>query len=277
MRSGSSLLEIMVALSLGATVGALGLRLVVSTFRTAETTGSQIRVAQELAHATAALTADLHGAATVDVSLSSSSSLELFAPVLGGVICERPSDGVLFVVSRGAIDPLTAVHRADPRTGDRLVWVAGDTAYTGGFSPVHDTSQRTAALVGATQSSGCTTSPLRGSAANVPWRIELAAGTIAPAVGSAVLVQRRTEWRLYQASGNEWYLGRNEWTGSGWGGIQPVAGPLAPSPVGALFALAPSGLDVTLRAPRIGLNPSVGQRVMPLDSMRVRIALRGTN
>lgn len=274
-RRGHTLLELVVALTLAATVTTLATRMALLAQQTAEHVDNAARNAAELAHGAAALAADLHGAGAADVLVANTTTLEVYAPVIAGVVCDRVSEQSIFLLTTSTITPLDAVHRDNPRAGDRLVWTAGDTAYSGGFSTASDSAARSALLSGATQTAGCTSSPLRGSATSAPWRIDLPTGTSAPATGSAVLVQRRTEWRLYQANTSEWYLGRNEWTGSTWSGVQPVVGPLAPVPTGAHFISAPAGVDLTLRATRLAWRHTLGPTHTTTDSIRHRIALRG--
>lgn len=274
-RRGHTLLELIVALTLTTTVAALATRMALLAQRTAEHVDQVGRNAAELAHGAAALTADLHGARAADVIVTNTTALEVYAPVIAGVVCDRLSEQSILMLTSSTIPPLTAVHRDDPRVGDRMVWTAGDTAYSGGFVTASDSAARSAPLSGATQTAGCTTSPLRGNATSAPWRIDLPTGASAPATGSAVLVQRRTEWRLYQANTSDWYLGRNEWTGSAWSGVQPVVGPLAVAPSGAHFTSAPSGITLTLRAARLAWQHTLGHTQTTTDSIRQRIALRG--
>lgn len=283
-RRGGTLLELVVGLPLLALAAALAVQLFVSHLRVVDGQAGRIEARRALAHASAALAADLRPLAARDLVAWTDTSVVAWVPVLTAVVCGVPAPGVIDLVSGDAAWPLRAVGSAEPRAGDRAAWSAPDTALVGAPAAALDSVAVSAAVLGSTRASrACEDSPLRGG--TTPRRLELAAGgEPPPEPGTQLVVQRRVEWRLYRASDGVSWLGRRDWNGSAWSTVQPVAGPLhhrvgrgvllevlradgGPSAPGEGDAVL---VRIALRAPRGGVRGGGGT-----DSLTLQVGLRG--
>jgi hypothetical protein len=286
-RTGSALLELLVAMPLGLLLAALATQLFITQLQATRRVGSQLRNSRELEQAAVVLASALRGASATDVESWSDTNLVMHVAVLSGVLCGTPAPAVVDVVGERGQHPARSLLLDTPQRGDRVQAAASDSTLAGGEPAALDSAPQFAELAALTHAaSACVDSPLRLATGAQPWRLALATAlAAAPDPGSLVVVTRRTEWRSYRAADGLTYLGQREWDGVRWSTTQPVIGPLLANAAAGfqLRVLGASGahavsasearvVEFSFRAPRMGTRV-VG--ASPYDSLITRVALRG--
>ena len=287
-RPGASLVELLVALTLFATVGSVAL----GTLGTAARWYERITlVAEQRAQVDAArrLLQDLPVAlssADSDITSATAGSLTWQSTIGALVTCRNVGGSA--VVPRGTLArgiDLAAVG-APPQVGDLLATF--DDGPTPGPADDRWVAHTITGIHSAT--GGCVGGPLAdpvADAARPAWVFDLAPPLAAADTAVAARLLRPQRLALY-ASGAEWMLGFTEVNPPvGWATIQPAAGPLAPPGASAGLALtwvdslfapnatAPAALRVVVRAPlRQPARAAPGRAAAPLDSSGAVIALR---
>jgi hypothetical protein len=234
-RTGSGLLELLVALPVMALLGVVVVQLLISVHRQVLRTDGAAGASRELRHGAGVLVAELRVIQPVDLVAWSDTAVEFEGLVGVGVVCAaamRVADLAILDADSGAhvSQPLATMWNQPAQAGDRVdYWLAGT-------SPADSVRAETRALRSVSHSNDCAQSPLAPASAG-SLRIALN-DTISGAVmtGSVVRVLRRTRYSLYRAGDGDWYLGRRTRGAVGWDVIQPVAGPLhAPRDRGMLI------------------------------------------
>lgn len=283
LRAGFSLIEMLVALPLVALVLAMATALFLTQLRGALQSEARLEATRTLTLATQVLAHDLRAIAPPDLIAWSDTTVELDVAIAAGVSCGAPAADIVDVLMTDAMHG--ARWRATPAAGDRVVWADADGSLLGDAGTDSLRAMRHLDAYARTPGA-CAGSVLRG--AEPPVRLMLSSGGAAavPPPGVLVLVLRRIEWRAYQASDGEVWLGRRERRGGTWSVIQPVVGPLA-GPVARGLTLAvlrrdggpatparhdAAWVQLQLRAQR---RPAPGGHASRTDSLAFRLALRG--
>ena len=282
-RTGSSLIELLVALPLVALVLALATALFLTQLRGASQAEARVEATRTLTQATQVLAHDLRAVAPSDLIAWSDTTVELDVAIAAGISCGAPAADVVDVVLADAGGG--GRWRASPEWGDRVVWAVPDGSPLGDAST--DSLRALRFLDAFANAPGaCASSVLRGTETPVRFTLQSVVGADVPPPGVLVLVLRRIEWRAYRASDGEVWLGRRERRGGTWSVIQPAVGPLA-APVARGLTLAvlrrdghpaspvradAAWVQLQLRARR---PPASGVPVPRTDSISLRLALRG--
>lgn len=225
-RTGSTLVELLVAMPLALIVAAAAALLLVRVGRTARAQGSVLADTRELRHARLVLAADLEPLGASELRTVSDTLLEFRG--LQGVLtlCDVP-------------DATSIVAVVPPRSSD--LWVAavrgGDEVTVWRQSGPTDTPQRVTRVIrdapAAFDAAPCGADSTAASGRR--WRFLLADSVPSLMTGTPVTVHRQVRYRHYR-SGSSWWLGRQTRDGSLWESIQPVAGPLRPAGAGVRIA-----------------------------------------
>lgn len=286
-RTGSTLLELLVAMPLALLLGALAVQLFVAQLRVAGETGARVQNHRDLEHAVIMLAADLRSAAASDLESWSDTSLVVHASVLHAIVCGTPAPNVVDVITGSSAHPLRAITLGTPRSGDILQFALEDSTLAGVSLATLDSLERQHQIAAITsEPSACASSLGNAAAGGTPLRITLGSTPARPpALGSPVTVTRRVECRAYRASDNAYYLGRREWDGSSWNTVQPAIGPMLHnanrgfavqvlrengSPLAAPAADA-RAVQLHFRLPRTG----AARTNVAFDSLTTAIVLRG--
>ncbi len=278
--SGSSVIELLVALPLMALIGSLAVALLLSVARSARTQGRTLQVSRELRHAVLVLSHDIDRLRVGDVVALSDTLLEFDAVLAAAIVCHRPAPDQLVLGDMSALSPSPL---SVARAGDGLTTWQHAAFHTGGALASAPRPARTA--TGTWSALGQGPCGAAGDRLRLPrWRATVDS-TWAPdlAPGTPVLLQRRTRYTHYRSDG-QWWLGRRTLDVSGWETVQPLAGPLYSAAAGGMAmqsadrlgrptsdASEVALLTLTLRAPHIIAGRTVG----PGDSVQVQLALRG--
>ena len=229
LRSGSTLIEALIALALFGLVGAgiasasLHEQRVLDTLARTSQARAQVDGAVEAVAASlvALDPADIVGTATRD------SAIEIQSTLLIGLACAASANEVVVATTAATGAATLGTANAPPEPGDDMRWLAG----SGGRLRWH------AATVTAVTRSNSRCDAADTTAWRQPpgtrWILSVQpsdAGDTPVAIGDAVLVRRRARWSIYKASDKSWWLGWRGWNGAlnRFDVIQPVAGPLAP-------------------------------------------------
>ncbi len=309
-RAGLTIVELLVAATLGALVVTAAAMLFAGQLRTYLRVRGTSAVQRDLRLGMALLPMDLRGAARRDGTAPGASDfvaltdtmIELRATIASSIICD-PGAGKARLILPPANQPdisFTAYH-ASPLPGDTvkvLVRTAaggnGDrwlTAAVGGGGMAPDLASTAGRLcAGANGANPRLALPLVWAAAPAgPTAAELDSVK----AGMPVRVLRRVRYALYKAPSGRWYLGYQErLPGGAWAEREPVAGPYDAAAgaragvsftyfdtLGAALAApaAPASvgrIDVTLR-PRAQVRAGAGKdSVVVRDSAVIRVALR---
>ncbi len=286
-RTGSALIELLVAMPLALLLAALAVQLFVVQLRITHESSARISNHAMLEHATAMIAADVQGAAATDVESWTDTSLIVRAPLLHATVCGTPAPRVVDVLDADPTHPLRSITFGTVQAGDVAALTLGDTSLAGMSVLARDTLERRFVITDVSSSgAACATSPLRLHGGGTPLRITLAtAPQEPPELGSPLTVARRTEWRSYRASDGAFYLGRHDWNGTAWTTIQPALGPLLPNaqhgfrvrvlhqdgtPLSSMSSNA-RFLELHVRTPRTGVAATGPQ----FDSLTARLAFRG--
>lgn len=285
--SGTTLLELLVALPLMALLGGVAVLLLLQTHRAVRASDGIIAANRELRHAVAVLSSDLRPLRGIDLIAWSDTAIEFNAMVGAGIVCEgRGSLRQLDLLPITDHDPARTSWSSTPQLGDAV------TAWrSSGISGIPEAVQ--VRVLRITSARGCAASPLvqhSSLPAALVQRI-LLADTLPRALllGSPVRVTRRVRFATYQSSDGLWYVGRTTWSAGSWDVIQPVAGPvLAPRARGIRFDVRdslgtsvrpggprPAQLHIELRALRRASGTGRAGDPVMTDSVRVDLSLRG--
>lgn len=213
-RSGSSLVELLVALGLAAVLLAAATGSMLRQQRSARWVGAFGAVESQASHAVRLLPDELAlldaAAGDVVAGQASDSTVELRAVVASSVACDSATNVVTLAPDMGAMPPLGGVARTIA-AGDSL-WFLDSLGW------------RARGVLAATRAtSGC----LRPAApSGATTRLTLDA-PVDVGGGTPLRVTRHERWLFYRASDGRWYLGFRDWNvaGARFNATQPVAGP----------------------------------------------------
>ncbi len=292
-RTGSTLVELLIALPLLALVGAVAIMLLLSAQRATQHADRQLTNAHELRQAQAVLASEFRALAATDLVAWSDTSIDLHSTIGVGIACNgRGARDHVDLLAERTTDPLRTSWTSTAQPDDEVrLFVSTPTSTTSGSIRGSLPHPYRATLRSLTLGRACARSPLVDSSTNPSaqtrtlWlRDSLPANLLA---GSPVRVVRLVRYSLYQ-TGGEWFLGRKERNAAGWDVVQPVAGPLrSPGGRGLVLevrdanATAVASGDTTARLIHIELRsptrPSTGPnatRTTSIDSAIVDITLR---
>ena len=243
-RRGTTLVELLVALTMLAVLVAATADVVARQWRTQGALDARRAARAQLAAAADALRPALRMAAgdggavdSSDFLFVSDTLLELRTALGASVVCAVAGPTTVELPPLSSASPSLTWWRAAPQPGD-VALVFSDDSLGGAWRTLP-----VAAL--GTSAAGCAGSSLVSASDPQPrHRLTLAAALPAGVVpGTPIRFARRVRWLHYRASDGRWYLGEREWDGTAWTGTQPVAGPLRPP--GARGGLAMRALDST--------------------------------
>ncbi len=299
-RSGTSLVELIVAIVVFGILGAIAIAQLSASARSLTALTDRLDSQSALWHGADVASVELQAVSPVggDLLLVSDSSLWYRGLVASGVLCSAPSGTSIHVLPdslASGLRPATGMASLQP--GD-LVLVFDE----GPRSDASDDRWFPATLSSVSSVTDlCTTSPYVDpvrDAGRAGYRLRMQASAIPITVttGAGVRVLRPSRLVLYR-SAPDWFLGWADWNSAlgGWNVIQPVAGsyrPFAPSPLpsgvqmelrdslGAslIFPASPAAVGsvgVALRTQVFvrGIGGGPGQ-VQRTDSLELRVALR---
>jgi hypothetical protein len=221
-RGGHTVVELLIALAIGAIVIGLGATIGFRHQRFHRDIVVAVERTEQLEQIAAlipiALRSIAPGEGDIAPGAARDTSLEFRATIASGVACDSGSTTV--VLAPAGIAPRLASVLARPERGD-TVWVLEAVDATERWAPraiVAVFDSVTACAIGRSFPFGIT--PRRSLA------LRLAAAL--PGEATAIRVTRPWRYSLYRASDGAWYLGAKEWNPAlaRFNTIQPVAGPL---------------------------------------------------
>jgi type II secretory pathway pseudopilin PulG len=236
-RGGFTLIELVVAGTLAAIVGAtlmLTLRKQERFYRSAT---EMMRLRSQLRDAADVLVADIRGAAVsrYGLALMTDTALELYTTLGNSVVCATPVGRTLFLppstLASGAI--LTSLL-ASPDTGDiaLLYSIPGGTPDSARWIESRISAFATRSLASSCPASTGFTSALDAASGRTGYAVTLPANPPADfRKGAPVRFIRRARYSLYRSSDGDWYLGYRRCNPMGPSvctTIQPVSGPYLP-------------------------------------------------
>jgi prepilin-type N-terminal cleavage/methylation domain-containing protein len=213
-RSGVTLAELLVALTLSGIVLGTATSSLMRQQRTAAVVNGSAAVAAQLRAATGALAAELgplgSGSGDLVAEEASDTTIGLRTLVTSDASCDNAVGGVTFA---GADGELVREGGHVPHAGDSLWWYV-DAA----------TGWRGREII----ASGIVTAPclLTGMPARASWRVQVAGADSIP-FGAFLRVTRRSRYAFYRSGDGSWQLGLQEWVPetARLAPPQPVAGP----------------------------------------------------
>ena len=229
-RTGFTLIELLVTLAVGAIVAGAVVGILLRQQRAHIGLSAMVERRTQLRHATNILEAAVRDVAPAegDVVARSDSSLDFFAPLGAGSMCDTlpAGAGVVLAPDSVSVGHTFGFHRDTPRAGDVLFVLSEGPSDAGS-----DDRWESHLVAGVGRSvPPCPASPLVHpvfDAGRADLSIAFAAGDalgIGVRVGAPVRLARRARFRFYR-SGGDWWLGRSELGASGWASVQPVSGP----------------------------------------------------
>lgn len=248
-RKGTTLLELIVALPIGAIIGAIAISLLLDTHKLSRRLDSSTQIGRELRQAAQVLASEIRPLAATDLVAWTDTSIEANGLIGSGVVCAVPGSSTVDLLPLNGTDAIRTSWFATPQSGDMVFTQGADSSVTAADVPWRASSLHSTAT---SASSSCTTSPhmLLGTSVGNPVRLRINGSFGAPpALGSLVRIARRARHSLYRASDGMWYLGRKSFNGTSWSTIQPVAGPFdKPSQLGLRIEVRDSVNTVTVPA-----------------------------
>lgn len=215
-RSGATLVELLVALTLGAVVLGTASSSVLRQQRTARLVGTAAANGAQLRAASGALVAELGplaaGSGDVVAGQASDTAIELRRLVTSGAACDDAIGRAVF--SDDEDGPSEALSGAVPQAGDQLWWSAGDSVR----------GWRGARVVASDSlSAPCL---LTGSPSRPARRIVIGTSDSIP-FGALLRVTRPARYDFYKSGDGSWQLGLRDWSEASarFASPQPVAGP----------------------------------------------------
>ncbi|MBC8088549.1 MAG: hypothetical protein H7Z40_14890 [Phycisphaerae bacterium] len=248
-RGGTTLVELIVALPIGALIGTIAVAMLLDTHKLSRRLSSSTQISRELRQAAAVLASEIRPLAANDVVAWTDTSIEVNALVGSGIVCATSGTSSVDMLPLHGTDPLRTSWFAIPQGGDQVFLQGADSS----IAP-QDAGWFVSSLHSATTSatSGCTTGPhmAHSTATGNPVRLTMNSSlAVTPATGSLVRIARRARYSLYRASDGLWYLGRKSFGGAAWTTIQPVAGPFdRPQLDGLLLQVRDSANNVMISA-----------------------------
>ena len=216
LKRGATLVELLVALTLGALVMGAATISMLRQQKNATRVRATSETDLQLTAATRVIgdqLSALEQAADLAAGEASDTALQFRAPIVASLACTA-SSGMVTIAGDTATVPV-AGSAASPKAGDSLWW-RGDSLWNG-------------TLITAVSSSSITCSnPITRLSAT--QKLTLARPDTVP-VAAALRVTRQTRYALYKASDGTWQLGFRESTGipARFAAPQPVIGPLIPT------------------------------------------------
>ena len=232
IRTGFTLIELIISLALAAIVGATLMITLRKQERFYASATEMMQLRSQLRDAADVLVADIRGAsvARYGLPLMTDTAVELFTTLGTSVLCATPSGRTAFLppttLSSGAV--LTSLL-AFPDTGDFALVLAIPNA-----DSAHWIESRISAFASRSLSTSCPastgfTSALDAAAGRTGFALTFpAALPLEVRKGAAVRFVRRARYSLYRSSDGAWYLGYRRCNAIGrsvCGTIQPVSGP----------------------------------------------------
>lgn len=248
-RRGTTLVELIVALPIGAIIGTIAVAMLLDTHKVTRRLSSSTQIGRELRQAAAVLASEIRPLAASDVVAWTDTSIEINSLVGSGIACATSGASSIDMLPLHGADVMRTSWFATPQSGDQVFLQGADSS----IAP-QDAGWRMSSLHSATTtaSSGCSASPhmaLSTSSSN-PVRLTMNSPlAVTPAAGSLVRIARRARYSLYRASDGLWYLGRKSFNAAAWTTIQPVAGPFdKPQLDGLLIQVRDSANNVMISA-----------------------------
>lgn len=215
-RHGTTLVELLVALTLAAILLGSATAVLLRQQRTAVALGSSAATDAQLRGTTGALAAELAvlsaAAGDFEKGEARDTALQLRSLVARGIACD---DGVgATILADDADEPPGALNGAVPRVGDSLWWYAGD-------STKRWRSARVASSDSVSAPCSLTSAPLR------PARRLGTGGADTIQSGTPLRITRPVRYAFYRSGDGSWQLGMREWIDASarFAAPQPVAGP----------------------------------------------------
>lgn len=215
-RTGATLVELVVALTLSGIVLGAAASSVLRQQRTTRVVAGEAATSAQLRAATGALSAELsvlsRAADDIVPGEARDTALQLRALVAAGVACNDAVASATFAADDDGVPE--ALWGNVPRVGDSLWWYSADTM-AGWHSARIATSDSVSAPCMLT---GSPTRPARRIAVS-------GVGDTIP-FGAPLRVTRPARYSFYRSGDGSWQLGLRDWiTGDRFGAPQPVAGP----------------------------------------------------
>ena len=234
-RAGTTLVELLVALTLGGLVlGMVGAMCVRQQRIYADLAVNAAR-SEQLRDAASILPIDLRGLSpgAGDIREALDTALEFRATITSAVVCDTAGGSI--VLTPPTTDPSTFTSMETPIAAGDSIWIlsladsiapwTSARILTTGSAPAGQCAPGGPRLIGAALAARRSTATL-----SIP---------LASPIGAVVRISRPLRYSLYRAGDNLWYLGARDWntTTQQFNGIQPVSGPfLSATQRGLLFA-----------------------------------------
>jgi len=222
-RTGTTLVELLVALTLGGLVlGMVGAMCVRQQRIYADLSVNAAR-SEQLRDAASILPIDLRALSrgAGDIREALDTALEFRATIASAVVCDTAGGSIVLTPPTSDASAFTSME-APIAAGDSI-WLLSGTDSIAPWASARILS------TGSAQAGQCAPSGPRLVGAALTARRPTATLSIPlpPPIGSVVRVTRPLRYSLYRAGDNLWYLGARDWntTSQQFNGIQPVSGP----------------------------------------------------
>ncbi|MEO7360252.1 MAG: hypothetical protein ABI120_07980, partial [Gemmatimonadaceae bacterium] len=126
-RTGTTLVELMVALPIAAIIGLVAMSLLLDTHKLARRLNSSTEIARELRQAAAVLASEIRPLSAADIIAWTDTSLDMQALAGSGVACAIPSSTGIDMLPLNGSDALRTSWFATPQAGDRVYSVGRDS------------------------------------------------------------------------------------------------------------------------------------------------------
>ncbi|MCZ8205969.1 hypothetical protein [Gemmatimonas sp.] len=251
-RTGTTLVELLVALPLALLVGIAATLLLLRIARTVRAQSAQLASSRELRQVGGMLAGELAPLSGHDLLAASDTLLAFQSPMGTLLLCDRPAPHAVVVAVPHHSDD---AWLASVRPGDRVRgWHATTTPVDTPIAAERTVIAPPSVVGGA----GC--GPDRSTTSR-RWRLPLDTGAVPFSPSGPLTVHRDVRYRHYR-SGTTWWWGRQSRDGAIWDAIQPVAGPLQAAALGGVRVRL---LDAT--------GAPVGPLPAPASHSRGRIAM----